>query len=163
MIGRYAWIVMESLVNLLWIFFLHEPKQTTEWKFADQLVSFNFPLRKYFFCNSPAPYKFSNGPTLSVLRCKSLLYVRTASRTYSNLICGACGASNAECIAIIEKMSWVTWYAPDLLVTWVCRAITKHRPYHANDKSKVFCIYVRWSLFDPQNWRMKIRVFPHHL
>ena len=70
--------------------------------------------------------------------------------------------SNAECIAIIEKMSWVTWYAPDLLVTWVCRAISKHRPYHANDKSKVFCMYVRWSLCDPQNWRMKIRVFPHH-
>ena len=59
--------------------------------------------------------------------------------------CGACGPSNAECIAIIEKMSWATWYAPDLLVTWVCRAITKHRPDHANDKSKIFCIYVRWS------------------
>ena len=91
------------------------------------------------------------------------VFVAIPSRTYSNLVCGACGPSNAECIAIIEKMSWVTWYAPDLLVTWVCRAITKHRPDHANDKSKVFCIYVRWSLFDPQNWRMKIWVFPHHL
>ena len=80
----------------------------------------------------------------------SLCCIRIASRTYSNLVCDACGPSNAECIGIIEKMSWVTWYAPDLLVTWVCRAITKHRPYHANDTSKVFFIYVRWSLFDPQ-------------
>ena len=80
-----------------------------------------------------------------------------------NLVYGACGPSNAECIAILEEMSWVTWYAPDLSVTWTCRAINKHRPYHANDKSTVFCIYVGWSLFDPQNWRMKIRVFPHHL
>ena len=72
----------------------------------------------------------------------SLLYVRIASRTCSNLGGGTCGPSNAECIAIIEKMPCVTWYA-HLLVTRVGRAITKHRPYHANDKSKVFCIYVR--------------------
>ena len=29
--------------------------------------SFNFPLREYFFCTSPAPpapHKFSNGPSL---------------------------------------------------------------------------------------------------
>ena len=34
------------------------------------LFSFNFPLREYLFCTSPAPpsppppYKFSNGPSL---------------------------------------------------------------------------------------------------
>ena len=47
-------------------------------------------------------------PGISVLRCKSLFYVRIASRTYSNLVGGTCGPSNAEdaeCIAIIEKMS----------------------------------------------------------
>ena len=50
----------------------------------------------------------------------------------------------AECITMTKKMSWVSWYA-HLLVTWVGRAITKHRPYHANDKRKVLCIHV-WCL-----------------
>ena len=32
-----------------------------------EFFSFNFPLREYFFCTSPAPlpYKFSNGPSLN--------------------------------------------------------------------------------------------------
>ena len=56
-------------------------------------------------CNQKQIPKFDRSSTISVLRCKSLLYVRIASRTYSNLACGACGSSNAECIAIIEKTS----------------------------------------------------------
>ena len=60
----------------------------------------------------------------TVSRCKPLLYVRIASRTYSNLVGGACGPSNAECIAIIEKMSWVTWYAHLLvLLVWFRMAV----------------------------------------
>ena len=33
-----------------------------------ELFSFNFPLREYFFCTSPAPHKFSNGPSLRLSR-----------------------------------------------------------------------------------------------
>ena len=29
-----------------------------------EFFSFKFPLGEYFFCTSPAPYKFSNGPSL---------------------------------------------------------------------------------------------------
>ena len=34
-----------------------------------EFFSFNFPLREYFLCTSPpTPHKFSNGPSLYVLR-----------------------------------------------------------------------------------------------
>ena len=33
-----------------------------------EFFSFNFPLREYFFCTSPAPHKFSNGPSLRLSR-----------------------------------------------------------------------------------------------
>ena len=33
-----------------------------------EVFSFNFPLREFFFCTSPAPppHKFSNGPSLNI-------------------------------------------------------------------------------------------------
>ena len=31
---------------------------------VQEFFSFNFPLREYFFGTSPAPHKFSNGPSL---------------------------------------------------------------------------------------------------
>ena len=49
--------------------------------------SFNFPLREYFFCISPAPtpHKFSNGPSLRIdfayLHCTTNLYVHYSAAT----------------------------------------------------------------------------------
>ena len=31
---------------------------------VQEFFSFNFPLHEFFFCTSPAPHKFSNGPSL---------------------------------------------------------------------------------------------------
>ena len=53
------------------------------------------------------------------LRCKSVVHSHNISHLFK---LGQWRLwpqySNAECIAIKEKMPWVTWYAP-LLVTWV--------------------------------------------
>ena len=44
-------------------------------------------------------------PGITVLQCKSLLYVLMASRAYLNLVSDACGPSIDECTAIIEEKS----------------------------------------------------------
>ena len=33
---------------------------------VQEFFSFNFPLREFFFCTSPAPHKFCNGPSLNI-------------------------------------------------------------------------------------------------
>ena len=68
-------ITAESKLSLSYVFNLSTQGKMTFWKCVTR--------------NAPKNY-------ISVLRCKSLLYVRIASRTYSDLVCGACGPSNAE-------------------------------------------------------------------